>query len=106
MTRCQVLHCNASTHSNTFGTISFCARELQDAASQDLTPIAIVEFPLGKDRTLFGTSEKDSFEKSLKLETAYKKGKTITITLKGSNNAIETHEPFIAEWLAQFVVMP
>lgn len=64
-----------------------------------------IEHPFGKDHKIYGYKETGRVLTEVKLETAYKTGKTIQILIKTRNEIFEKYEKTIIEWLKHFVVL-
>lgn len=64
-----------------------------------------IEHPFGKDHKIYGYKETGRVLTEVKLETAYKPGKTIQILIKTRNEIFEKYEKTIIEWLKHFVVL-
>ena len=64
-----------------------------------------IEHPFGKDHKIYGYKETGRVLTEVKLETAYKTGKTIQILIKTRNEIFDKYEKTIIEWLKHFVVL-
>ena len=64
-----------------------------------------IEHPFGKDHKIYGYKETGRVLTEVKLETAYKTGKTIQILIKTRNEIFDKYEKTIIEWLKYFVVL-
>lgn len=64
-----------------------------------------IEHPFGKDHKIYGYKETGRVLTEVKLETAYKTGKTIQILIKTRNEIFDKHEKTIIEWLKHFVIL-